>query len=103
MVSALSNLDIDENPPKKLNIGAEVVAGKQLSDLVTNKTLKLFEALDIQTNFLRTDQTTWDTNTEFINGNKKVQSLKVVNDLAERGISLISSFNAVLTNQEEQK
>lgn len=35
MVSALSNLDIEKNLPKKLNI--------QLLDLVTNKTLKLFE------------------------------------------------------------
>lgn len=26
-----------------------------------------------------------------------------MNDIAERGASLISSFNSVLTNQEEQK
>jgi len=32
-----------------------------------------------------------------------VESLKVVNDIAERGVSLISSFSSVLTNQEEQK
>jgi len=34
---------------------------------------------------------------------KTVESLKVVNDIAERGVSLISSVNSVLTNQEEQK
>lgn len=55
---------------KKLNIRAEVVADKQLTDLVTNKTLKLFEGLDIQTNFLQTDPSTLNTYEEFLSGKK---------------------------------
>jgi len=70
---------------------------------VTNQTIYLFEALKTETNFLRTDPSTWDTNKEFLSGKKTVESLKVVNDIAKRVVSLISSFNSVLTNQEDQK
>ena len=34
---------------------------------------------------------------------EKVQWLKVVNDLAERGVGLIQAFNHVRTKQEDQK
>lgn len=47
MVLTLSNLNVDENSPKKLSIRAELVAEERLSDSVINETLKLFEALDI--------------------------------------------------------
>lgn len=43
-----------------------------LSDLVTNKTINLFETLDIQTICLTTDPKTWEKNEEFLNGKKKV-------------------------------
>jgi len=103
MESALSNLGKDKNPAKKLKIRAEELAENKLSDLVTNQTIYLFEALNIEKNFLRTDPSTWDTNKEIQSGKKTVESLNVVNDIAEREVSLISSFNSVLTNQEKQK
>lgn len=93
MVSALSNLGSDKGKPKKFKIRAVELAEKKLSDLVTNQTIHLFDALNIKTNFLRTDPSTWETNKEFLSGKKTVGSLKVVNDIAERGVSLISSFN----------
>jgi hypothetical protein len=68
-------------------------AEKKLSDLVTNQTIHLFETLNIETNFLRTDPNTWEPNKEFLSEKKTVKSLKVVNDIAEQGVSLISSFN----------
>lgn len=40
---------------------------------------------------------------DFVDGCIRVQNLKVVNDAAARGISFIQTFNAILTNQEEQK
>jgi len=103
MISALLNLGSDEGKAKKLKIRAIDLAEKKLLDLVTNQTIHLFEALNIEKNFLRTDPSTWETNKEFLSGKKIVESLKAVNDIAERGVSLISSFNSVLTNQEEQK
>ena len=34
---------------------------------------------------------------------EKVQRLKIVNHLAERGVALIQAFNPVLTKQEDQR
>jgi len=59
--------------------------------------------LDIQQDFLNHHPSTWGSNKNFVDGLKRVQNLKVVNDAAERGIALIQSFNGILTNQEEQK
>lgn len=70
---------------------------------MSKNTLKLFTALDIPQTFLNQHPNTWKINNDFIEGCRKVQKLKVVNDAAERGISLIQSFNGILTNQEEQK
>jgi len=103
MISALSNVGSDEGKAKKLKVRAVELAVKKSLDLVTNQTILLFETLNIKKNFLRTDPSAWETNKEFLSRKKTVESLKVVNDIAERGVSLISSFNSVLTNQEEQK
>jgi len=40
--------------------------------------------LNIKTNFLQTDPSTWKSNKEFVSRKKTVGSLKVVNDVAER-------------------
>jgi hypothetical protein len=59
--------------------------------------------LNIETNVLRTDPSTWNINKEFLSGKKTVESFLVMNDIVEREVSLISFFNSVLTNQKEKK
>jgi len=51
MISALSNLGSDEGKAKKLKIRAIDLAEKKSSDLVTNQTINLFEALNIEKTF----------------------------------------------------
>ncbi|KAF0703407.1 Uncharacterized protein FWK35_00035355, partial [Aphis craccivora] len=58
----------------------------QLCDFVSKNTLKLFTTLDIQQDFLNHHPSTWGSNKNFVDGLKRVQNLKVVNDAAERGI-----------------
>jgi len=45
--------------------------------------------INIKTDFLTTHPNNWKNSTEFLNGYKKVKSLKVINDAAERGIALM--------------
>jgi len=59
--------------------------------------------MQIQTDFLQQDPSSWDINEQCNISRHSVQQLKVVSDAAERGISLIQNFNFVITNQEEQK
>ena len=89
--------------PVRLKLKEEEVAQKQLQDFVTSNTTKLFSALGINMDFLQQDPHTWRTNANYKAGKQRVASLKVVNDVAERGVALIQEFNSTLSNQEEQK
>jgi len=70
---------------------------------VSKNTRNFFISLDICQEFLREDPSTWDNSETYKNAQRKVHSIKVVNDTAERDLGLIESFNAVQSNQEEQK
>lgn len=100
MVAALDKKTTDH--PRRIAFCPTLQQNK-LSDFVSQHTRKLFTALNIPQDFLTTNPDTWATDNNYIVGQKKVASLKVVNDAAERGVALIQAFNGVLTNQEEQK
>ena len=76
---------------------------RQLSDLVTQNSMKLITALELNIDFLHRHPSACDALESCREARVRVMSLKVVNDAAERSVALIQSFNAVLTNQEEQK
>ena len=59
--------------------------------------------MNIPQQFLINSPDTWSTDNDYIVGQRKVRSLKVVNDAAERGVALILAFSGFLTNQEKQK
>ena len=68
-----------------------------------NKSKELIIAQNINLNFLNKDPSLWEEDTEFIKSRDQIKKLKVINDVAERGILLIDTFNPVLTKQEKQK
>lgn len=76
---------------------------KNLSDFVTEATLRFFDRFSISTDFLSDDPSTWTTNEEYLDGSSFCRGLNVVNDLAERGVKLMTDFNNILTNDEETK
>ena len=63
----------------------------------------LFSALHIDTTFLESNVENWETIESFQHAKKAARALKVVNDCAERGIALATTFNSSITKQEEQK
>src|SRR5271170_346220 len=74
-----------------------------LKDFVTSSSLFFFKALLLSTDFVVNDASTWLQNPSFQNARKVVSSLTVINDCAERGIELASSFNSSLTKSEQEK
>ena len=48
------------------------------------------------------DPDTWITNSDYIEAEKTVRELRVVNDTAERGVQLMQEYNALVTKDEEQ-
>ena len=45
----------------------------------------------------------WEDDEDFQEGRRKMEKLKVVNDGAERGVAMISTFNDSLTQDEQTK
>lgn len=74
-----------------------------VSAIVSKETMNFFEQLDINPAFLQEPSSSWQDNMLYKAGLTKVKALKVVNDVAERGVKLITDFNTLLTKDEEQR
>lgn len=97
----------EEEVKKKLHIKSEDVSCFLNKDLPTillsAKSMKLFKRLGLKTNFLKIDPSQWNTQLDYIEGQQIIESLRVVNDTAERGVKLMEEFNDKITKNEEQK
>jgi hypothetical protein len=79
-----------------------------LQNFFTQRTSVLFDLIisngrEKSEAFLVKDPSHWHTDQTYVDMQKKVQQMKVVNDCAERGIALIQKFNSSITKNEEQK
>jgi hypothetical protein len=102
MVAALKGKDGSDNPLKRIPPVLEP-ATKELHDFVTKSTMNFFTILGLSQDFLEHHPTEWRNHEAFQKNQDVVKSVKVVNDLAERGVALIQEFNASITRNEEQK
>lgn len=73
-----------------------------LSAFVTENTMKFFKR-DIGTDFLAFDPILWNSRQDHKSGAEFCYNIQVVNDVAERGVKLMSDFNNILVKQEEDK
>ena len=89
--------------PKFRRHQLEELVNTGLSGLITKGTMNFFERFHINADFFREPPSSWIENIHFKEGLGIVKSLKVVNDVAERGVKLITEFNNLLTKVEEQK
>ena len=74
-----------------------------LNEFVTKSSLRLFRILELPDAFLEDDPSKWINHADYTRSQAICKSMKVVNDLAERGVALILHFNASITRDEEQK
>ncbi|XP_073972974.1 uncharacterized protein [Rhodnius prolixus] len=75
---------------------------KNISDFVSKKSMKLFELFDLPYDFLDKNIDLWSTDDSYNENKEFFAQLKVVNDVAERGVALVSEYNQCLTKNEEQ-
>lgn len=102
MIAALEKPGSNK-PPRRIIVAPSDVQHKVLSNFVTNNSRQILMDLGIDLQFLRENPSTWGERGDFKSAKKSVSCLKIVNDAAERGIALATSYNAILTNQEDQK
>ena len=75
----------------------------QLVDLVSPLSYKFFDILQIDCSWLEDDPESLKNNEDFSKAKEFVSTVKVTNDVAERGIKLASNYASILTGNEEMK
>ena len=71
--------------------------------MTLSTTREFFNITGLSSQFLELDVEQWDDDNEYKSVKATVCSLKVINDIAERGVALMDEFNKLITNDEEQK
>lgn len=80
----------------------EIFLNKNMSDFVSKQSLKLFDKFDLPYDFLDEDVLLWPDSESYQENLEFFEKLKVVNDVAERGVALVEEYNRCLTKDEEQ-
>src|SRR6218665_1161321 len=117
-LSPLALFSDQMSPEVKQKIACRVKSGRSCSirytdqDDLSEKTLEyfigrsshlFFRILQINTAFMESDVHSLAEEATYKKAKKIIKSLKVVNDAAERGIALATSFNYSLTRREDEK
>jgi hypothetical protein len=102
MVQALQ-VPGDDHPVKRAIVDPAMIHSKELNDFVSSTTREFFRITGLSSQFLELDVEQWDDDNEYKSVKATVCSLKVINDIAERGVALMDEFNKLFTNDEEQK
>lgn len=104
MVASLSEKELEHEKKYRMRMDElPNVLKSGLHQFVNEGTRRFFSRFKIQDEFLQKNPKDWPDNEIFQKGLKIVQSIKVVNDSAERGVKLISDYNKILSKDEEQK
>lgn len=100
-----SESDICEKLPKRYvsRMGVADLLDKDIDFFVSSGTMAFFNRFQITSTFLDLDVSEWQSDINYQIGFQKVKKLKVVNDVAERGIKLITDYNELITHDEDQK
>ena len=72
-------------------------------DLVTRHSFKLFNILGLDFSWLEMEPGKWEEVDDFKTAWEFVKTVKVTNDVAERGVNLASDFVTMLTKDDEMR
>ena len=79
------------------------IENKRLEDFVSSNTLNFFSITGISSGFLKKKVEDWEDDAEYQKSRQLVRCMRVVNDIAERGVALMDEYDKIHTNNEEQK
>jgi len=108
MVRNMEPKEGGEEPLKRLEISVDQwkqndFLSFSLDKFVLKSSFKTLRLLNIPSDCLQENSSGWNQNEEFIARMNIVKHLQVVNDLAERGVKLMSDFTDTATKDENQK
>jgi hypothetical protein len=89
------------DPPESVTLGKlvlqELNKKSELHNLVGPKNYRLFSILGTDYEWLQEKPEEWENNTDYKEMENFVRTLKVTNDVAERGVKVISDYAKILT------
>ncbi|KAK3919768.1 DNA damage checkpoint protein 1 [Frankliniella fusca] len=105
MVSALLHEDGEEDPLKRGVLTSKLIRDDlDQSSFVTKQSHFFFKALKLSVDvLLQNDPATWSNNAVYCRDQAVVRELRVVNDVAERGVKLITEYANIITTTEKEK
>jgi len=77
--------------------------GKIPQDFVIPRSMKLLQMMDLPHDFLDVDPDVWHDRDDYKHARETLQSLRVVNDQAERGVALIQEFQVQFSSVNNLK
>lgn len=78
------------------------LGSKDLSDFASQKSITLFTQFQLSHEFFDFHSEEWPKQESYVAALKVFKDLKVVNDVAERGVALMEEFNRRFTKSEDQ-
>ena len=72
-----------------------------LSDLITPQSFKFFSILNLDYDWLAISPEKWEQEESYKKAKQFVKTVKVTNDVAERGVKLAADYATILTKDEE--
>ncbi|KAG0723598.1 hypothetical protein GWK47_042397 [Chionoecetes opilio] len=85
------------------NLFGKVTAKTTLADLVGPESHLLLDTLGIEYDWLLQPVATWPRSDDYSKALEYVSSVKVVNDIAERGVKMMTDFANIITTDSQQK
>lgn len=106
MLYALKYNETSEEPVKRYTILLGDIGNymdQEIEKFISKGSQNFFERFALPTDFLEKDPTMWEADVSFKKCTEVVKGLKVVNDVAERGVKLMQDYNQILTKNEDEK
>ena len=105
MVKASKEQEGSEDPPRRATVDTReaTFTNKTIADFVTTGSMKLLQLMSIDMTFLASDPAAWNKDPAYLDAQRRIRALRVVNDFAERGVAMMQTYNLALTKDEGQK
>lgn len=102
MTRALKKKGAKVDNPRHTLPKCKSISRLEVGDFITENSLQFIKMLGLPTGFLGERPDTWMTNEEYLTAKQAVDELKVINDVAERHIAMMSDFKDTVTKSENQ-
>ena len=97
-------LSLKSNIPQSYKLGKpkfpNIAETTELVDLVTSESIKFFNILGLDFHWLEMNPDKWEEDLNFKKAREFARTVKVTNDVAERGVKLATDFATLLTKDD---